>query len=148
MLQLIVLVLGLLLLFGYTHITTTGTTRLAYRTPFNGQAPHVNHLTIDPVDFDGVDWCDENGYLIPGTPLQADATPATGNGEDAAFIVPYPVKIATGNTTAILTAAADQQIGVATRGDLLQATIEANIGRVLTADELANIAATGRFVIL
>lgn len=145
-LQIILLALGLLFVVGYSHITTSGTTKVALKTPFWGEAPRTVHLTVDPVDFDDSDWVTDDGYLIPGCPLQADGTLATGEDEPAKFIVPYPTKIAADNTTAVLTAAPDQMIGVATRGDLSQAIIEANVARVLTADEIANIEASGRFV--
>lgn len=148
----ILLLLGVLiglLLFGTTMITVKQPAGSYYQNVFHGNPPSGNTtVVIDPSDFDGLDYVDADGHLRPGTPLLKDGTPSDGVGEPTIFVVPYAVHIAKSNATADLTAATDNTIGVATKGDLLQAAIEANLGRVLTADEIANIGSSGRFLLL
>lgn len=106
-------------------------------------------LRITPSDFDGSDWVDDEGYLLPGTPLASDGTIAgDAADETAAFVVPYAVGIADSGASADLTAAPDGDIAVATRGDVVQEHLESNLGRDLTANEVSAIESTGRFVLV
>ena len=139
--------LGLALLLGTTFITTKTTTGSFYRAAFTAPTTNVS-VTIDPSSFDTLDYVDTDGYLKPGTPLQADGTPADGVADVAKYIVPYAVKIAASNATADLNAASNNTIAGATAGDVDRAVVEANLGRVLTANEIAAIESTGRFILV
>jgi len=79
---------------------------------------------------------DADGYLKPGTPLRttgAIGAPITGAGQgDVVLVGPEPVRIG----------AADHTVNAFFAGVFSRQAIEANLGRVLTADELASIAAT------
>lgn len=146
---LIGVLIGFALFFGTTMITVKQPAGSYYQNVFHAGPPSGNTtLVIDPSDFDGLDFVDADGFLRPGTPLLKDGTPSDGVGEPTIFVVPYAVQIAKSNATADLTAATNNSIAVATKGDLLQAAIEANLERVLTADEIANIESTGRFLLL
>ena len=144
---LVLLALGLLMV-GTTFITTQKTTGQFYQPAFHGQPPKNVSVTIDPSVFDTLDYIDANGYLIPGTPLQADLTAADGPGDTAKYIIPYATKIAMSNSTTDLTAATNNTIAGATGGDVDRKAVENNLGRVLTADEVAAIEATGRFILV
>jgi hypothetical protein len=77
---------------------------------------------------------DANGYLPPGLPLKADGSPVSGAGQTAAYVVgPEAVKMG----------AADHFANVILNGFLVRDAIEDNLGRVLSADELAALTAGG-----
>lgn len=151
MLQILIF-LGVLigvLCFGTTIINVTTPASDFYTNAFYGKPPGgIISLTIDPDVLDGTDFVDSDGYIRPGTPFQKDGTLADGAAQPAAYVVPYAVKIAKSNATADLTAATNNSIGVATGGNISKSAVEANIGRVLTADEIANIESTGRFLLV
>jgi hypothetical protein len=77
---------------------------------------------------------DANGYLPPGLPLKADGTPVTGSGQTAAYVLgPEAVKLGAANHFA----------NVILNGFLVRDAIEDNLGRALSADELAALTAGG-----
>lgn len=119
-----------------------------YRPAFHSQEAGVP-VRIDPSSFKGTDWVDEYGVLKPGTPLLADGTLAgTVDATSAAFVVPFAVGIAEGNTDALLDAAPNGDVACYTRGDIVQDDVESALGRDLTAFEETAINATGRFTLL
>lgn len=77
---------------------------------------------------------DADGYLPPGLPLLAAGGPVTGAGQTAVYVVgPEAVKLG----------AADHFGNVILNGFLVRDAIEDNLGRVLSADELAALTAGG-----
>lgn len=74
---------------------------------------------------------DANGYLPPGLPVQKAGTPVSGASQVAVVIGPEPVKLG----------AADIFANVILDGPLTRDAIEDNLGRVLSANELAALAA-------
>lgn len=80
---------------------------------------------------------DADGYLKPGTPLRttgAPGAPITGAAQGAVVLVgPEPYKV---------DATLDHPVNAFFAGVFSRQAIEANLGRVLSADELAAIAAT------
>lgn len=81
---------------------------------------------------------DADGYLIPGAVLdRSDATIPDGTGDGAGVVVHEAVKVAEGNDSADLTAAQGRTIAALARGTVNQARMEENLGRSLTAAEIA-----------
>lgn len=93
-----------------------------------GEGHGIHQGLIDVSEVGSVD--DAEGYLPPGLPLTAAGDPV-GAGEDAYGIVgPEAVKVG----------AADHYGNMIMTGVLNRDAIEDNLGRVLSADELAGIA--------
>ncbi len=94
----------------------------------------VGDVTVHQIKYDvsaltGVD--DENGSLPVGLPIKADGTPVTTNADTAYGVVgPEPVKLE----------AADHFGNVILAGALNKDAIEDNLGRAISANELAAIA--------
>ena len=119
-----------------------------YRPAFHAPQDAVP-TRIDPSSFKGSDWVDADGVLKPGTPLKADGTLAgDAVDETAERVLPFAVGIAEGSTDALLDAAPNGDVAANTRGDIVRSHVEGNLGRVLTANELAAFAASGRFVLV
>lgn len=112
---------------------------------FIGPVNHTHTLLIDPSNFTTAE-VTAQGYLKAGIPLEKDGTLL-----DAALDVVYgitvePVKIAKSNSAADLTAAANTDVAVATICQVNRAIIEDELGRVLTANELAGFDLAGSTV--
>lgn len=85
---------------------------------------------------------DEHGHLIPGAVLdRSDSSIPDGTADGAGVVVFEAVKLAEGNTAAELNAAQDRSIAVLARGAVNQNRMEENLGRSLTAAELAALEA-------
>lgn len=118
-----------------------------YLNPWRGKIDHTAQIAVDITALTD-DEVDAQGYLKPGVPLtQAGTLVGAGDVVFACTIEPLnvlnlnplaPVAFATA-----LAAAGTQQMGVGTIGQVNRAIIEANLERVLTADELAGFAAAG-----
>lgn len=106
-----------------------------YASPFVGP---VNHTAPLPVNIAALTTAevDADGYIKPGLPLAADGT-TVGAAERVYGIVIEPIKVAESNASADLTAAGTVTLTVATMGQVNRDVIESNLGRVLTANELA-----------
>lgn len=77
---------------------------------------------------------DADGYLPPGLPMQADGSPVDGASQTAAYVVgPEALKLGT----------ADHFGNVILNGILVKDAIEDNLGRVLSANELAALTLGG-----
>lgn len=133
---------------GINQVVAGGQT---YGTPFVGPINHTMPVRLDVSSLDGTDFIDDDGYIKPGTPLTAAGVPASaapGAGTEAVGIVPEALQVAPSGASADVTAAADHEIAVATICQVNQDVIEDNIGRALTANEITNIEATGRIVLI
>lgn len=74
---------------------------------------------------------DADGYLPPGLPVLLTGAPVSGAGQTAVVIGPEPVKLGS----------VDLFANVIIDGPLTRDAIEDNLGRVLSANELAALAA-------
>jgi hypothetical protein len=111
-------------MFGFT--TQSGGE--GYKDIRSGEGHAIHQGLIDVSTLGAAD--DAEGFLPPGLPLTAAGDPV-GAGEDAYGIIgPEPVKML----------AADHFGNMIMSGILNRDTIEDNLGRALTADELAGIA--------
>lgn len=96
-------------------------------------------LRITPLDFDGTDLVDEDGYLIPGAVLTGDGIdigPVEESGQVARGVVLEAVKIADSNSTEDLTSAQPLDVVIVVAGTVEQGLAEDNLGREYTEDEL------------
>lgn len=122
-----------------------------YVDPFvqGGGDGHVTNVKLDVSALDNT-LVDANGYLKPGAILRADGTPISGAAQVALGVNRWPVKVANSNSGGDLAAAADFHIPVVTHGILSSAKTAANLGRALSANELAAlaIAAAGANIIV
>ena len=92
----------------------------------------THQAKMDVSELGGVD--DADGYLPPGLPLQADGSPVDASSQTAVYVVgPEPVKVG----------AVDHFGNVILNGILVRDAIEDNLGRVLSANELAALTAGG-----
>lgn len=89
----------------------------------------VHQILYDVSSLTGVD--DANGSLPPGLPILANGNPVTG-GADVAYGVVGPEPVQLG--------AVDHFANIILAGVLNRDAIEDNLGRVLSANELAAIA--------
>lgn len=117
-----------------------------YGHPFVGP---VNHTDVVRVDVSAMsnDEVDADGYLKPGVPLASDGT-LCGTADTVKGVVIEPVKVADGNEAADLTGATDIDVAVAIIGLVNRDIVEDNLGRALTADEIAAFAKAGSHVSL
>lgn len=93
-----------------------------------GHAIHQVKLDVSAIT------ADADGYIQPGLPLQADGSPISGTSQVAKYVVgPEPV----------LEGAADHFGNAFLDGALNQDAIEDNLGRVLSANEIAALADGG-----
>ena len=113
-----------------------------YGKPFVGPgAQYTDVVKLDISDMSSNE-VDTNGYLKPGLPLAKDgnlitaAVPVYG-------VTLESIKVASGNTDAILDAATDPFITVGTVGVVNRDICEDNLGRALTADEIAGFDVAG-----
>lgn len=115
--------------------------------PFVGPIVATAHVKVDVSDM-GDKEVDANGYLKPGVPLKQDGN-LVGSGAYVFGVTVEAVKVATGNTDAILDAVTtDPLVAVATICQVSQDIIEDTLGRALTADELAGFDVAGSKVSL
>jgi hypothetical protein len=111
-------------------VTAGGTGYIEIRLDPKGCETHQTKFDVS--ELGGVD--DADGYLPPGLPLQADGSPVDDAAQTATYVVgPEAVKLGT----------ADHFGNVILNGFLVRDAIEDNLGRVLSANELAALTAGG-----
>jgi len=113
-----------------------------YGYPFVGPINHTGTVRVD-VSALTSDEIDENGYLVPGVPLKVDGTLVSGTGEVIYGVVIEAIKVAEGNAAGDIAAGVDQDVALALIGVVNRDIVEDNLGRVLSADEIAAFAAAG-----
>lgn len=110
-----------------------------YHPVFQGRVDHTAQISINVTALTNAE-VDTDGYLKPGVPFAADGT-SVGAAEAVFGVVIEPIKVANGNAAGDLSAAdASFQIALGIEGVVNRHLIEANLGRVLTANELAGFA--------
>lgn len=126
-------------------IESTASEANSYGHPFVGPgAEYTDVVKVDISDL-GTGEVDADGYIKPGLPLAKDGNLITA-GVPVYGVVLEPIKIATGNTDAILDAATDCFIAVGTHGIVNRDIIEDNLGRALNADEIAGFPLAGSHI--
>ncbi len=113
-------------------VTTTAAPGIAYTDVRMGGGHSIHQVLLDVSDLAAS--ADANGTLPPGFPIRTNGDPVTG-GADALEGVIGPEAVTLGS--------ADHFGNVIRSGDLNKNAIEDNLGRVLSANELAAIALIG-----
>lgn len=120
-------------------ITTTAG-GLAHAPVFVGDITGTDVIKIDISDMSTYE-VDLDGYLKPGVPFAKDGN-LVGNGVPVWGVTIEPIKITTTNTDAVLDAATDCFVAVGF-GLCNRDIMEDNLGRALTADEIAGFDLAG-----
>lgn len=113
---------------------------LAHSPVFVGQITGTDVVKVDISDLSDKE-VDPDGYLKPGVPFAKDGN-LVGNAVPVWGVTIEPIKIATGNTDAILDAATDCFVTVGF-GLCNRDIMEDNLGRALTSDEIAGFDLAG-----
>lgn len=110
---------------------------VGYATPFVGPVDHTEVIVVDLASMTAAE-VDAKGYLKPGVPLAADGKLV---GEDGVVhgvtIEPLKVTDASGDRYSSM------PVALAVIGAVNKDIIEDNLGRALTADEVAGFSAAG-----
>jgi hypothetical protein len=120
-----------------------------YALPFLG--PHTDYTVQIDIDVTALtdDEIDQDGYLKPGTPFDIAGALV---GASPAFVYGVsiePIKVAEGNDAASIAAASDAfQIAVLVIGIVNRDAVEDNLGRALTANEIAGFDRAGSKLVL
>lgn len=112
----------------------------SYVWPFVGEMNHPVHIKLDVSGMTSAE-IDEDGILKPGVPLTSGGVLVTSGAVYGVNI--EAVKVAAGNAAGDLSGAVDCLIAVGCVGVVNRDAVEANLGRVLAAAEIAGFAAAG-----
>lgn len=115
----------------------------SYGWPFVGEVNQVDHVKLDVSGMTTAE-VDADGYLKPGVPLKINGT-LVGSGEIVHGVTIEAVKIAT-NNSGLASDTSDPLVAVCTHGLINRDIVEDNLGRALTADELAAFNAAGSHI--
>lgn len=119
--------------------TTAGGSQ--YANPIIGPVQHTLIVTLDISGMTASE-VDTAGYLKPGVPLDVDGDLCGGS--DYVYGITFEAqKVATGNTSAILSAATDPPVTLCTHGIVNRDVVEDNLGRALTANEVTAFKTAG-----
>lgn len=112
-----------------------------YGHPFVG--PGAQYTDVVKVDISGLtsNEVDADGYLKPGVPLNKSGVLVSSGVVYGVTL--EPIKIAADNESATLAAATDCFVALGTHGVVNRDIMEDNLGRVLTAAEIAGMADDG-----
>jgi hypothetical protein len=116
-------------------IEATASEANSYGNPLVGPAEYRDVVKVDISDL-GTGEVDIDGYIKPGLPLAKDGN-LVGSTIPVYGVVMEATKIASTNTDAVLDAATDCFVAVCTHGIVNRDIAEDNLGRALTADEIA-----------
>lgn len=118
-----------------------------YGRPVVGPANHTAQISVD-ITLLTANEVDSQGFLKPGVPFAANGI-LVGAAVPVFGIVPEPLDVlhippfTTLTFAAALAAAGVQQLAVVTIGQVNRKIIEDNLGRVLTANEIAGFGLAG-----
>lgn len=123
-----------------------------YGRPFEGAVEHRAQVTIDVTALTSAE-VDSKGYLKPGVPFRQVSAGVAGLVNAAAQVIfgvsIETIKVANGNAAGDLSGASTAfPIALATICQVRRGIIEDNLGRVLSANELAAFVAAGRNPVL
>lgn len=126
-------------------VTSTATEATGYGHPFVGPVHHTDVVPVDISDLT-IDEVDANGYLKPGVPL-SKAGDTIGTTVPVHGVTIEPIKLTHATippTNASLAAdTGTMQVAVGTHGVVNRDICEDNLGRALTANEIAGFALAG-----
>jgi hypothetical protein len=126
--------------------TTSGGT--SHGNPFVGPIQYTAHIKPD-ISALTANEVDANGYLKPGVPFLASGLLVSGAGQTIFGVTVEAVKVAASNSAADIAAVTnDPFVAVCTIGQVSQDIIEDNLGRALSANEIAALAAAGCRLVL
>lgn len=120
-----------------------------YTNPFVGPNNHPAPVRVDLSTLFGSDWLDARGYLKPGTPFTAAGALVAAPGAEVHGLLFEATQVVdmgsnlVAVTQAALDAAGDRNLIVSLICTVNQDVLEDNLGRALTADEIAAIDASG-----
>lgn len=118
----------------------------AYASPFVGPMNHPGTVRLD-VSALSTDEVDAKGYLKPGVPLKSGGVLLDGTvGEYVWGVNIEATKVAESNAAGDLAAAVDRDVTLGLIGVVNRDIIEDNLGRALTANEIAGFAAAGSLI--
>lgn len=117
-----------------------------YGNPFVGPADHTTHVKVDISGMTNKE-IDAYGYLKPGVPLRETGV-LLGSGHLVFGVTVEAQKIIADNESATIAAGTDCFVAVGTIGQVNQDIIEDNLGRALTADEIAGFNLAGSKIVL
>lgn len=125
----------------FENVASEGT---QYSLPFLGSIEERLSERLDVSALDGTDNVDSNGFLIPGAVLRLDSSTKTlkaidGGAQTARGVVLEAVKVAEGNSTTELDAAADLDVVIVVAATVDRAIAEYNLDRSYTANEITAI---------
>lgn len=119
---------------------------IPYHPVFQGRVDHTAQIAINVTALTSAE-VDSDGYLKPGVPFEADGTLLDAAADVVFGVVIEPIKVAAGNAAGDLSAAdATFQIALGIEGVVNRNLIEANLGRVLTANEIAGFDLAGSHI--
>jgi len=113
---------------------------LAHSPVFVGEIQGTDVVKVDLSDLSDEE-VDADGYIKPGVPLAKDGS-IVGSGVPVWGVTIEPIKVASGGTDAILDAATDCFVTVGF-GLCNRDVMEDNLGRALSADEIAGFDLAG-----
>ncbi len=119
---------------------TTTTGGLSHSPVFVGEIQGTDVVKVDLSDLSDEE-VDADGYIKPGVPLAKDGN-IIGSGVPVWGVTIEAIKVATGGTDAILDAATDCFVAVGF-GLCNRDVMEDNLGRALSADEIAGFDLAG-----
>lgn len=130
-------------------INSTSNTANAGTTPINPFIGPVNHTVPIVVPLSGLTTAevDLNGYLKPGVAL-ARSGALVGSGVVVYGVTVESIKVAASNSSADLAAGGSPEVAVGRIGLVNRKIMEDNLGRVLTAAEIAGFALAGSLISL
>ena len=128
-----------------TSVVTAGGE--VYMRPFVGPVDHTAPITLDISGLTN-DEVDADGYLKPGTPFLKTGVLVSAPAQEIFGVSIEAEKVADGNAAGDLSGGTDRQIALAVICVVVQERMEANLGRVLTADEISALNAAGSIVLI
>ena len=120
---------------------TLMTNKVANMRPFVGPVSHTVSIPVTIANL-ATGEVDDNGWCVPGVPLARDGG-LVGVGEDVYGCIYDAVRVALSGSATDRTAAGVVDITVGLICTVNKAILEDNLGRVLTADEIAGFQNNG-----
>lgn len=118
----------------------------AYGSPFVNEPKDILHVKVDVSALTNAE-VDTDGYLKAGVPLTIDGLAIGASNTKRVGILQESIKIHTDNTS-LAGVTNDPFIGIAFTGAVNRDIIEDNLGRALTANEIAGLNGVGSNITL
>lgn len=128
----------------FTTASGSGTT---YGNPFLGPLDHTAQISVNLALLTNAE-IDDHGYVKPGIPLTKAGILVAGSPAFVYGVTVEAIKVANDNLSGTISALGSQDIAVGTVGEVLQQMCADNLGRALTANELAGFDRAGSKLVL